>query len=192
MRFGHNFWLEGPIDLRPTRLNCILQDLFRDTPLDHIARAQICTQICIFGIFGHNNQSSNQNFQKLSMLQSCDGWADKMRCFFIRVWNTCTNLRKSTLLLICYFCCPFHCQSHSFPPKEPRLSVFAAEKNFLKPPTGTTLWYLSCAPGRARSANSSNVSVRPASCLDLPTQQTSQTVVVVGLFNPTHFRFAPV
>ena len=34
-------------------LNCILQDLFRDTPLDHILRAQICTQICIFGIFGH-------------------------------------------------------------------------------------------------------------------------------------------
>ena len=53
MRFDHNFWLEGPIDLRPTRLNCILQDLFRDTPLDHILRAQICTQICIFGIFGH-------------------------------------------------------------------------------------------------------------------------------------------
>ena len=26
------------------RLNCILQDLFRDTPLDHIARPQICTQ----------------------------------------------------------------------------------------------------------------------------------------------------
>ena len=48
-----NFWLEGPIDLRPTCLNCILQDHFRDTPLDHISRAQICTQICIFGIFGH-------------------------------------------------------------------------------------------------------------------------------------------
>ena len=29
--FGHNFWLEGPIDLRTTRLNYILQDLFRDT-----------------------------------------------------------------------------------------------------------------------------------------------------------------
>ena len=43
---SHNFWLEGPIDLRLMRLNCILQDLFRDTPLDHIARAQICTQIC--------------------------------------------------------------------------------------------------------------------------------------------------
>ena len=41
------------MDLRPTRLNCILQDLFRDTPHDHILRAQICTQICIFGIFGH-------------------------------------------------------------------------------------------------------------------------------------------
>ena len=33
--FGHKFWLEGLIDLRPTRLNCILHDLFRDTPLDH-------------------------------------------------------------------------------------------------------------------------------------------------------------
>ena len=40
-----DFWLEGPIDLRPTRLNCILQDLLRDTPLDHIWRAQIRAQI---------------------------------------------------------------------------------------------------------------------------------------------------
>ena len=31
--FGHDFWLEGQIDLRTTRLNYILQDLFRDTPL---------------------------------------------------------------------------------------------------------------------------------------------------------------
>ena len=30
MRFGHNFWVWGPIDPRLTRLNCILQDLFRD------------------------------------------------------------------------------------------------------------------------------------------------------------------
>ena len=43
--FGHNFWLEGPIDLRTTRLNYILQDLFRDTPLNQIWSAQIC----IFG-----------------------------------------------------------------------------------------------------------------------------------------------
>ena len=136
-----------------------------------------------------NNQSRRPNFQKLSMLQSCDGWADKMRCFFIRVWNTCTNLRKSTLLLICYFCCPFHCQSHSLLPKEACFSIFAAEKNFFEASYWTlfssTLWYLSWAPGGARSANSSNVSVRPASCLDLPTQQTSQTVVVVGLATDT-------
>ena len=43
----------GPCSQSVRRLNCILQDLFRDTPLDHILRAQICTQICIFGIFGH-------------------------------------------------------------------------------------------------------------------------------------------
>ena len=50
--FGHNFWLEGPIDLRPTRLNCILQDLFRDTPLDHIWRTEIRTQIwSVFNLF---------------------------------------------------------------------------------------------------------------------------------------------
>ena len=47
--FGHNFWLEGPLDLNTTRLNCILQDLFRGTPLDHIWRSQIS----ILGIFGH-------------------------------------------------------------------------------------------------------------------------------------------
>ena len=53
MILGHTFWLGTPIDIKSTHLNCILQDLFRDTPLDHILRAQICTQICIFGIFGH-------------------------------------------------------------------------------------------------------------------------------------------
>ena len=31
---------------RKTCLNCILQDLFRDTPFDHIPRAQICAPIC--------------------------------------------------------------------------------------------------------------------------------------------------
>ena len=36
--FGHNFWLEDSIDLRTTRLNHILQDFSRDTPLDHIWR----------------------------------------------------------------------------------------------------------------------------------------------------------
>ena len=37
--------LWGPIDTRPARLNCIFQDLFRDTALNHILRAQICAQI---------------------------------------------------------------------------------------------------------------------------------------------------
>ena len=49
---GHNFWLDGPIDLRTTRLNFFLQDLFRDTPLDQIWRAQIRAQICQICIFG--------------------------------------------------------------------------------------------------------------------------------------------
>ena len=38
--YGHNFWMEGPIDLSPTRLNSILQDLLRDTLFDHIWLAQ--------------------------------------------------------------------------------------------------------------------------------------------------------
>ena len=46
--FGHNFQLEDPIDLRPTHLNCILQDLFRDTPLDHDWHAQICIFIWFY------------------------------------------------------------------------------------------------------------------------------------------------
>ena len=40
-----NFWLEGPIDLRTTRPNYILQDIFWDNTIDHIWGAQIC----IFG-----------------------------------------------------------------------------------------------------------------------------------------------
>ena len=57
MRFGHNFWLEGPIGLRSMRLNGILQDLLRDTPLDHIWRTQICTfgHICIKPSFAQPN-----------------------------------------------------------------------------------------------------------------------------------------
>ena len=45
MRFGHNFCLGGPSGTRSMRLNCISQDLLRDTPLDHIWHAQICAQI---------------------------------------------------------------------------------------------------------------------------------------------------
>ena len=52
MRFGHNFWLGGPIDTMSMYLNCILQDLFRDTPLDQIWGAQIRTQIPYFAYLG--------------------------------------------------------------------------------------------------------------------------------------------
>ena len=43
--FGHNFWLEGPTDLRSTLLSYIFHALFRDTPLGHVYRAQPNSQI---------------------------------------------------------------------------------------------------------------------------------------------------
>ena len=39
------FLIRTQIDTSSTRLNCILQDLFRDAPLDHIWHAQIRAQI---------------------------------------------------------------------------------------------------------------------------------------------------
>ena len=47
----HNFELGGPTDTRPTHLNCILQDLFRDSPLDHIWRAKMPARNAVFGVF---------------------------------------------------------------------------------------------------------------------------------------------
>ena len=48
MRFGNNFWLWGPIDTGSAHLNCILQDLFRDTPVFFCALkyAQKYGQMC--------------------------------------------------------------------------------------------------------------------------------------------------
>ena len=43
--FGHNFWPEGPTDLRSTPLSYIFHALFRDTPLGHVYRAQPNSQI---------------------------------------------------------------------------------------------------------------------------------------------------
>ena len=37
--FGHNFWQEGPTDLRSTPLSYIFHALFRDTPHGHVYRA---------------------------------------------------------------------------------------------------------------------------------------------------------
>ena len=45
--FGHNFWQEGPTDLRSTPLSYIFDALFRDTPIGHVCRTQ--PNIQIFG-----------------------------------------------------------------------------------------------------------------------------------------------
>ena len=75
MRFGHNFWLEGPIDQRPTRLNSILQDHFRDTPLHHIWRAQICaknTYLAIFGrVFEHRENRGSETRSTIFFAHLC-------------------------------------------------------------------------------------------------------------------------
>ena len=42
------------MDLRPTRLNCILQDLFRDTPLDHNTRPNMTKYAFLAQIWAKN------------------------------------------------------------------------------------------------------------------------------------------
>ena len=51
MRLGHNFWLDGPIDPRSTRLNCNVQNLFRDSQLDHIGSPKYTRKIPHFHIW---------------------------------------------------------------------------------------------------------------------------------------------
>ena len=76
MRFGHNSWLGGPIDTRSMRLNCILQDLFRDTPLDHILRSQMCAPNTVFGAFGHiwARNWAHQKSQISGIAIACLAW----------------------------------------------------------------------------------------------------------------------
>ena len=49
--FGHNFWQEGPTDLRSTPLSYIFDALFRDTPLGHVCRTQPNSQIAKLAIY---------------------------------------------------------------------------------------------------------------------------------------------
>ena len=42
---GHNFWMEGPMDLNSTPLSYIFNALFRDTPLAHLLLRHVC-HIC--------------------------------------------------------------------------------------------------------------------------------------------------
>ena len=39
---GHNFWMEGPMDLNSTPLSYIFNALFRDTPLAHLLLRHVC------------------------------------------------------------------------------------------------------------------------------------------------------
>ena len=115
-----------------------------------------------------NNQSSNPNFQKLSMLQSCHGWADKMRCFFL---SECETLVQTYAKARCFSSASSAALStaKATPSLQKRhvFFCFCRWKELFEASYwnlfSTTLWYLSCAPGGARSANSSNVSVRPTS-----------------------------
>ena len=47
---GHNFWTEGPTDLRSTFLSCIFDAFLGDTPLDHIFSHM---PICPYAHYGH-------------------------------------------------------------------------------------------------------------------------------------------
>ena len=44
----------GSFDLRPTSLNCLLQESFRDNPLDHIWRAQKAPKYAKYGQLSTN------------------------------------------------------------------------------------------------------------------------------------------
>ena len=60
-KFGHNFWLEGPIDLRPTYLNCIFK-IFSGTP-------QIWPNMHFWRIFGRAKWSSGVSLKRTCKMQ---------------------------------------------------------------------------------------------------------------------------
>ena len=117
------------------------------------------------------------------MLQSCHGWADKMIFFFksevkqtyakARCFSSATSAALSTAKATPSF------------QKMSCFSVFAAEKNFLKPSSGTHFLPL-CGIWAAPQVEPGQRIPRMFPCVqlvgdDLPLQQTSQPVVVVGL-----------
>ena len=71
---GHNFWTEGPTDLRLTFLSCIFDGLFGDTPLDHIfSHMPICPYAPNMPIMGSVGEQ---------LLQSLSNWS--IYAFFIQ------------------------------------------------------------------------------------------------------------
>ena len=59
------------------RLNSILQGLFRDTPLDHIWRAQICAKNAYLAVFGEYLRKDKQAWVIWS--QRLKGLKDKVK-----------------------------------------------------------------------------------------------------------------
>ena len=59
-----HFLLWGPNDIGSVHLNCILHDLFKDNPLDHICRAQICQYCNWRAYFDESNLVEWGNFDK--------------------------------------------------------------------------------------------------------------------------------
>ena len=77
MRFGCNFWLEDPIDLKPTRLNCILAlpDLFRAPTWPYLAppnTRQNMPNLAKYAYFVPSQASHAWNFKVvLNQVGSC-------------------------------------------------------------------------------------------------------------------------
>ena len=124
MRFGRNFWLGSRIDTRSMRLNWILQHLFRDTPLDHICRAQIHPTIqpntskgrsyiylgkahflTLFSILLQDQESAQRdvNFQKKGVFvkHPIVHLNSTMQCCCAFKTMTCVSMCNCTILQLC-------------------------------------------------------------------------------------------
>ena len=119
MRFDCNFWLGGPIDTRSMCLNCILQDLFRDIPLDHIWRAQIRLKIQSNTSKGRRyiylgkihfltsvsicSRTKNVNFQKKGVFvkHPIVHLNSTMQCCCAFKTMTCVSMCNCTILQLC-------------------------------------------------------------------------------------------
>ena len=90
---GHNFWTEGPTDLRLTFLSCIFDALFGDTPLDHIFSHM---PICPYAHYGHiwptiSNIISSQVSGRAQLPGVIIYTVDHFGNYFISGGHTCTS-----------------------------------------------------------------------------------------------------
>ena len=87
------------IDLRPTRLNSILQDLFRKTPLDHIWLTNM-RQKCIFGHIWHLCFGVVLQSKKYKMSHSGERF---ISIHHLNYYLYCIITMLSSLFIIIYF-----------------------------------------------------------------------------------------